>query len=315
MRWKVLVSAPYILPVLDLYRTEFEQNDIEIVEIPVNERLSEEELLTVVDDLDGVICGDDAFTKRVLESAPQLKVISKWGTGIDSIDSQTAERLGVIVSNTPGAFTDPVADTVMGYILMFARGLPWLDKEMRAGRWVKHSGMSLRECTLGVVGMGDVGQAVVKRASAFGMTLLGTDIVDVDRPFLDGQGVNMVSLDDLIAESDYISLNCTLNPTSFHLIGSNELLRMKDTCYVINTCRGPVIQESALVTALQKGIIAGAALDVFEHEPLAEDSLLRKLENCFLAPHNANSSPKAWRLVHENTIKNLILGLEKGNRN
>lgn len=314
MRWKVLVSAPYILPVLDLYRTEFEQNDIEIVEIPVNERLSEEELFTVVDDLDGVICGDDAFTKRVLESAPRLKVISKWGTGIDSIDSETAERLGIIVSNTPGAFTDPVADTVMGYILMFARGLPWLDKEMRAGRWVKHSGMSLRECTLGVVGMGDVGQAVVKRASAFGMTLLGTDIVDVDRPFLDGQGLQMVNLDDLIVESDYISLNCTLNPTSFHLIGLDELLRMKDTCYVINTCRGPVIQESALVTALQKGIIAGAALDVFEHEPLAEDSPLRKLENCFLAPHNANSSPKAWRLVHENTIKNLLLGLEKGNR-
>ena len=204
--------------------------------------------------------------------------------------------------------------TVMGYILMFARGLPWLDKEMRAGRWVKHSGMSLRECTLGVVGMGDVGQAVVKRASAFGMTLLGTDIVDVDRPFLDGQGLQMVNLDDLIVESDYISLNCTLNPTSFHLIGLDELLRMKDTCYVINTCRGPVIQESALVTALQKGIIAGAALDVFEHEPLAEDSPLRKLENCFLAPHNANSSPKAWRLVHENTIKNLLLGLEKGNR-
>ena len=310
MSWRVLVSAPYMLPVLDEFMDVLKEHDIEVIRADVNERLSEEELLPLMADIDGVICGDDRFTERVFQAAPKLKVISKWGTGIDSIDPEAAEKHGVKVCNTPGAFTDPVADTVMGYVLAFARQFPWLDRDIRAGKWQKRMGVSLHERTLGVVGVGDVGKAVISRAIAFGMTVLGTDIVPVPESFVQSTGLKVVSLDELLAESDYVSLNCTLNPTSNHLISDDQLERMKDTACLINTCRGSVVDEAALGRALLAGKIAGAGLDVFEDEPLPEDSPLRTLDSCLLAPHNANSSPEAWQRVHVNTLHNLISVLE-----
>lgn len=309
MRWRVLVSAPYMLPVLSEYHSIFEENDVEVIAASVRERLSEAELLPLVGDVDGAICGDDRFTERVLRAAPRLRVISKWGTGIDSIDLQAAGRLGIRVCNTPGAFTDPVADTVMGYILAFARQLHWMDQDIRAGRWQKPLCVSLQERVLGVVGVGNIGVAVARRAVAFGMHVLGNDIVEIPASFLADTGLKVVSLDQLLAETDFVSLNCDLNPTSYHLIGQRELALMKPTAYLINTSRGPVVDEQALVHALQERQIAGAALDVFEEEPLPPDSPLRALDNCLLAPHNANSSPQAWRRVHENTIHNLLEGL------
>lgn len=309
MKWRVLISAPYMLPVLDEYRPIFAENDVEVIVAPVRERLSEAELLPLIGDVDGAICGDDRFTERVLRAAPRLKVISKWGTGIDSIDLQAAERLGICVCNTPGAFTDPVADTVMGYILTFARQLHWMDQDIRAGRWQKRLCVSLQERVLGVVGVGDIGKAVARRAVAFGMHVLGNDIVEIPASFIAATGLEVVSLDELLVRTDFVSLNCTLNPTSYHLIGQRELALMKPTAYLINTSRGPVVDEQALVQALQERQIAGAALDVFEEEPLPPDSPLRALDNCLLAPHNANSSPQAWRRVHENTIHNLLEGL------
>jgi len=309
MRWRVLVSAPYMLPVLSEYHSIFEENDVEVIAASVRERLSEAELLPLVGDVDGAICGDDRFTERVLRAAPRLRVISKWGTGIDSIDLQAAGRLGIRVCNTPGAFTDPVADTVMGYILAFARQLHWMDQDIRAGRWQKPLCVSLQERVLGVVGVGNIGVAVARRAVAFGMHVLGNDIVEIPASFLADTGLKVVSLDQLLAETDFVSLDCDLNPTSYHLIGQRELALMKPTAYLINTSRGPVVDEQALVHALQERQIAGAALDVFEEEPLPPDSPLRALDNCLLAPHNANSSPQAWRRVHENTIHNLLKGL------
>ena len=179
MIWKVLISAPYILPVIEEYRQELEENGIQLIIADVNERLSENELLLLVKDIHGTICGDDQYTKTVLDSAPNLKVISKWGTGIDSIDCVVAGSKGIKVCNTPGAFTDPVADTVMGYVLLFARGLLQLNKNVKSGEWQKYQGVSLNECSIGVVGLGDVGKAVVKRATAFGMEVIGTDIRDI----------------------------------------------------------------------------------------------------------------------------------------
>lgn len=312
MTWRVLVSAPYMQRALDEYRPQFDKRDIELIVPPVRERLSEAELLEWIDNVDGVIAGDDQFTEQVLQEAPRLKVISKWGTGIDSIDCEAAERLGIRVCNTPGAFTDPVADTVMGYVLTFGRQLSWMDRDMREGRWEKRQSVSLRECTLGVIGVGDIGKAVIRRAVAFGMAVLGNDIVDLPTLFVTETGLEVLSKDELLCRADFVSLNCTLNPTSYHLIGERELGLMKPTTYLINTSRGPVIDEPALVNALQQDQIAGAALDVFEEEPLPADSPLRKFDNVLLAPHNANSSPAAWQRVHENTIRNLLEGLQTG---
>ena len=200
MRWKVLVTAPYIQPVIDRFRDIFVENQIDVIVPPVNERLAETELLKWVEDIDGVICGDDQFTEKVLRAAKRLKVISKWGTGIDSIDQEEAEKLGIVVYNTPNAFTDPVADTVLGYILSFSRQIPWTDSEMRSGKWEKRTCAALRNKILGVVGVGNIGKAVIRRALGFGMRVLGNDIREISRDFLNDTGTTMLELEELLGE-------------------------------------------------------------------------------------------------------------------
>jgi D-3-phosphoglycerate dehydrogenase len=306
----ILFSAPYMIPFLDRFRPLLKGYGLELIVPEVHERLSEEEILVYAGQFDGTICGDDHYTPRALEAcAPRLKIISKWGTGIDSIDRQVAAQLGIRIGNTPNAFTLPVADTVLGYMLAFARRHPWMDRAVKAGVWDKQMGRSLSECTLGVVGVGTIGKAVVRRARAFGMNILGNDIIEIDHVFIKETGIEMTSLEDLLQRSDFVSLNCDLNPTSHHLMNPRTLACMRPTAVLINTARGPIVDEPALVAALQAGQIAGAALDVYEHEPLPASSPLLKMDNVLLAPHNANSSPAAWGRVHFNTIKNLLEGL------
>ena len=306
----ILFSAPYMLLSLDRFRPVLERYGLDLITPEVHERLDETDLLKYAGQFDGAICGDDYYSARVLAAcAPRLKVISKWGTGIDSIDSTACEHLGVKLFRTPNAFTLPVADSVMGYLLAFARRLPWMDRAMKAGVWEKIPGKALHECTLGVVGVGTIGKTVIRRARAFGMQLLGNDIVEIDHVFITGTGVEMTTLDDLLARSDFVSLNCDLNPTSLHLINARSLSLMRPDAILVNTARGPIVDDPALVAALQAGTIAGAALDVFETEPLPADSPLTQIDNVMLAPHNANSSPAAWKRVHWNTIRNLLDGL------
>jgi D-3-phosphoglycerate dehydrogenase len=162
---------------------------------------------------------------------------------------------------------------------------------------------------LGVIGIGNCGKAVIRRARAFGMTILGNDIVEIDHVFLKENGVEMTSLEDLLKRSDFVSLNCDLNPTSRHLMNPRTFGWMRPSGVLINSARGSIVDEAALVAALQAGQLAGAALDVFEVEPLPGDSPLLQMDNVMLAPHNANSSPAAWERVHFNTLKNLLEGL------
>lgn len=306
----ILVSAPYMIPIIHRFQPVFDTYTLDLIVPEVSERMSEAELLDYAGQFDGVISGDDRFTARVLEACvPRLKVISKWGTGIDSIDAQAAARLGVQIRRTPNAFTLPVADSVLGYMLAFARRLHWMDYAVKSGAWEKLPGRSLSECTLGVIGVGNVGKAVIRRARSFGMRILGNDILEIAPDFLLENGVQMTGLQELLASSDFISLNCDLNPTSFHLINAQTLSCIKPGSILINTSRGPVVDEDALVEALQSGMLAGAALDVFEVEPLPEDSPLLKMDQVMLAPHNSNSSPSAWERVHWNTIRNLLKGL------
>lgn len=311
MTWRILISAPYFLPVVEDYRSQLEAEGLELVIADVRERLSEAELLTLVPTIHGAICGDDQFTERVLRAAAQLKVISKWGTGIDSIDTAAAARLGILVCNTPDAFTDCVADSTLGYMLNFARQLFRMDQDIRSGKWIKRDAVTLRECTLGVIGVGNIGKAVVRRAVAFGMTVVGCDPVGVPQSFLAETGLKTISLPQLLKSSDFVSLHCDLNSTSYHLIDCPQLELMQSTAYLINTARGPVVNEPALVDALRNGQIAGAALDVFETEPLPVNSPLRELNNCLLAPHNSNSGLAAKKRVHESTIQNLLAGLKQ----
>ena len=310
MKYTILLTAPYMLPFLDRFKPVLENYGFELIVPDVQERMEEDDLLRYAGQFDGAICGDDRYTARVLEAcSPRLKVISKWGTGVDSIDASACFRFNVILARTPNAFTTPVADTVLGYILAFARRGPWMNAAMKRGEWKKIPGRTLSECTLGIIGIGNIGKAVTRRAKAFGMKVLGTDIIEVDHVFIGETGIEMTNLEYLLSNSDFVTVNCDLNPTSRHLINSETLAKMKPTTILINTARGPIVDENALVAVLSSGQIGGAALDVFEFEPLPKDSPLLKMDNVMLAPHNSNSSPTAWERIHWNTIKNLVEGL------
>ena len=307
---KVLVTAPYMQPVIERFRPLFAERGITLVVPLVHERMEEAQLLPLVADVDGVICGDDRFTERVLLAAPRLRVLAKWGTGIDSIDRAACARLGIAVRNTPNAFSEPVADTTLGYMLCFARRLPWMDRAMRDGAWQKLPGFALRERTLGIVGLGNVGRAVARRAAAFGMRVLAADPARPPAELVDALGVELVDQTTLLRESDFVSLHCDLNPSSHHLIDAAALALMRPDAVLINTARGPVVDGAARVAVLRAGQIGGAALDVFEQEPLPADSPLLHMENVMLAPHNSNSSPEAWERVHRNTVERLLEVLE-----
>jgi D-3-phosphoglycerate dehydrogenase len=310
MKYVVLLTAPYMIPIVDRFRSVFDQYNIDLIIPEVHERMEEADLLKYAGQFDGAICGDDRYTARVLEAClPRLKVISKWGTGIDSIDAEACYRYGIKLCRTQNAFTLPVADTVLGYMLAFARRQPWMDREMKSGKWDKIPGRALSECTLGVVGVGNIGKAVTRRARAFGMKIYGTDIIEIDHVFVTETGIQMTDLQTLLSSSDFVSINCDLNPTSYHLINSDTLALLKPNAVLINTARGPIVDEKSLIEALHVKRLAGAALDVFEHEPLPLSSPLMKMDNVMLAPHNSNSSPAAWERVHWNTIKNLLEGL------
>jgi D-3-phosphoglycerate dehydrogenase len=306
----VLFTAPYMIPFVDRFKPVFDKYGIELIVPDVRERMEEDELLRYAGQFDGAICGDDRYTERVIQAcSPRLKIISKWGTGIDSIDAEACSRYSIKIGRTLNAFTTPVADTVIGYMLAFARRQPWMDREMKSGRWEKISGKSLSECTLGVVGVGNIGKAVTRRARAFGMKVYGNDIVDIDHVFISETGIEMTTLQSLLSNSDFVSINCDLNPTSHHIMNADTFALMKPAAVIINTARGPLIDEKSLIEALQAQRLAGAALDVFEVEPLPLDSPLMKMDNVMLAPHNTNSSPTAWERVHWNTIRNLLDGL------
>jgi len=309
MKFKVMISAPYMQPVIERFRDIFEDKQIELKIPPVNERMSEEELLGWVSDVDGVICGDDKFTERVLELATQLKVIVKWGTGIDSIDQEACARRNILVKRTKNAFSEPVGDTVLGFMLCFARQIISLDRNIRNGTWEKSMGITLKEVSLGVIGVGDAGKAVVRRAHALGMKVMGHDTSEIDHDFAGKTNLEVVDKESLLRQSDFVSMNTDLNPTSFHLMSDREFDLMKSTAYLINTSRGPVIDEQALVNALSNKQIAGAAMDVFEDEPLPINSPFREFDNVIFAPHNANSSPLAWDRVHKNSMDMLFEGL------
>jgi D-3-phosphoglycerate dehydrogenase len=310
MKYTVLFTAPYMIPVVERFKPVFDQYNIDLIIPEVHERMEESDLLNYAGQFDGAISGDDRYTARVIEAClPRLKVISKWGTGVDSIDAEACSRYEIKLCRTPNAFTLPVADTVLGYILAFARCQLWMDREMKLGKWEKLLGRTLSECTLGVIGIGNIGKAITRRARSFGMKVYGTDIIEIDHGFITESGIEMTNLDSLLPNSDFVSINCDLNPTSYHLINSDTLALMKPEAVLINTARGSIVDEKALIEALQSKRLAGAALDVFEREPLPLESPLMKMDNVLLAPHNSNSSPAAWERVHWNTIRNLVEGL------
>lgn len=288
MSWKVLITARTLNEVGQTATELLRASDCELVLPPRFGPLKAAELLELLPGMDAVLASMDHFTADVLGSPAgrQLKVISRWGVGYDAIDVPAATRNGILIAYTPGLLNEAVADYAFALLFALSRRIHEGHSTMRQGQWLSAWGHDISGKTLGIIGCGRIGQAVARRARGFDLRLLGYDVA----PSAEAQtlGVKMVSLDQLLQESDYISLHCALTPESRGMIGEKQFHQMKRTAYLINTARGALVDETALLQALQSGAIAGAALDAFTVEPLPPDHPLRSAPNVLLTPHQAS---------------------------
>jgi D-3-phosphoglycerate dehydrogenase len=281
----------------------WKENDMEVIreEGP----LPEEELAALVKDADVLLVGTDHVSKKVLEEAEQLKLISKYGVGTDNIDKAFAEQKGITVLNTPGVNTEAVADYTFGLMLSLARHIANSHRDLvMNGRWKKTVGIELFGKKLGILGLGAIGSAVARRAKGFDMEVISYDPYP-NHQLAEQAGVTFADLETVLKESDVLSMHLPLTPQTKHLISGKELAGMKENCLLINTARGGIINEAALYEALKKGEIAGAALDVFQHEP-PTDSPLFQLENIILTPHNASASVEAVQRMTVQSTENVL---------
>ena len=248
--------------------------------------------------------------EALLEKAPRLRVVSNMAVGYDNIDVTACNRRGIPVGNTPGVLTEGTADLTMALLLSIARNIPTSSQDAKDGRWKTWSpagwlGADLNGATLGIVGMGKIGQAVAQRARGFGMRIVYTD--EVDHP---GLNAKSMPLEELLQTSDFVSLHVPLVPQTQQLINEKAFQMMKRTAYLINAARGPIVDTIALVRALKEGRIAGAGLDVTDPEPLPADHPLYSLPNCLIVPHIGSATMNTRRRMAELACENLLAGLD-----
>ncbi len=253
----------------------------------------------------------DPIDAEVMDAAPKLRIISQYAVGYDNIDVKAATERGIYVTNTPGVLTETVADFTMALMMAIARRVVEADKYIRQGKWkvgwhpLYFLGTDLYGATLGIIGLGRIGSAVARRAKGFNMRILYYDVFrreDLEKEL----GIKYVDMETLLRESDFVTLHVPLTPETKDLIGERELKLMKPTAYLINTSRGKVIDEKALIKALKEGWIAGAALDVFYEEPTPPDNPLLELDNVVVAPHIASASLETRSRMAEIVAENLI---------
>jgi phosphoglycerate dehydrogenase-like enzyme len=276
---------------------------------------SKAELRAAIGDVEGVLTSTRvAFDAETLAAAPRLRVISNFGVGYDNVDLEAATLAGVIVCNTPAVLTDAVADLTMGLIISLARRLPEAERLVREGSWAKGSallGSDLTGKTLGIVGLGRIGCAVARRAQAFGMAVSFCDEFSV--PPEDVSFCTNCDFEGLLASADFVTLHVNLTNATRGLIGARELALMKPTAYLINTSRGQVVDQAALVEALTAGHIAGAALDVLEREPPAPRDPVLRAPNVILLPHIGSATTETRQAMLDLAIDNLLAAL-RGDR-
>ncbi|MEN2983625.1 MAG: phosphoglycerate dehydrogenase [Dictyoglomaceae bacterium] len=292
----------------EIYVKRLEKEGYEVILNPYGRVLKEEELIKLIKDVDGIIVGIDPLTEKVLMSAERLKVISKYGVGIDNIDIDTAKRLGIVVTNTPSANSNAVAELTVGLIFSVLRGIPLSDRKSREGLWERFIGYELYGKTLGVIGTGNIGKRVIKLLRGFDLKIICYDIFP-DYSWAEKEGVSYVSFEDLLRDSDIITLHIPLTKDTHHLISEREINMMKKTAVIINTSRGGIIDEEALYKALKEKRIFGAGLDVFEEEP-PKNSPLFNLENVVITSHTGAHTSEAIEKMAEISVENLILALK-----
>jgi len=298
---KVVVTDPAFGVVTDSIE-KLKRAGHEAVRTPFPVR--EEELVAYLPGAAAIICGPNPIGRRALEAASELKVISRFGVGLDNIDIPEATRRRVIVTNAAGANADAVADFTFLLMLALSRDLCRAAAVVRQGRWEVCRGVEVWRKTLGVIGSGQIGRRVIMRAQGFAMEILAYDAVH-DPALVERYGVRYVKLPELLQASDFVTLHVPRLPATIGLIGERELALMKPTAYLINTARGRIVDEAALCRALKEKRIAGAALDVFASEPPPAGELLA-LDNLIATSHIASSTEEAMRNVDANCLENVL---------
>lgn len=271
---------------------------------------TEEEVLSTIEGVDpvAIVTQWAPITPAVMDKCPNLKVVSRNGIGVDNIDLNYCKGRGIAVTNSPKYCTPEVADHAMSLILALARKLVFTTDKVRAGDWGTDYLIPIRrlkECTMGVVGMGGIGRAVVERARPFFKEVIGFDAYAKD-VVVDGKPVEMVSLDELLSRSDFIDLHVPGTAETKHMMNAEAFAKMKPSAYIVNTCRGIVVDTDAIVEALRTGQIAGAGLDVHEQEPLPMDHPLRSFPQVIITPHAAFYSEEAVDQVRADTVVNVV---------
>ena len=285
--YKLLITCPPMLNQLARYEPELEK-EFSITAPKLIQQMSIDELIELVPEHDYWIIGDDPVTKEVLYAGKQgkLKGAVKWGIGVDNIDFSAAKELKLPIQNTPGVFGNEVADMALSYLLALARHTVLFDRNIRLGHWPKESGSSLTDKTLGIVGLGDIGRNIKKRAEAFGLNLIGWD------PFLK-ETVSNITLDNWpnrLDECDYLVFACALTESNTHMLNFETLKYLKKGVSIINISRGPLIEEKALIEGLKKGVVKSVALDVYEEEPISASSELFNFSQNIFGSHNGSNT-------------------------
>jgi len=299
---------PYRVVITDCDQGSIEEEKDEFgkigAELILAQVQKEEDLIRACREADGLLNQYALLTRRVLENLPKCKVVSRYGVGVDSVDLRAATDLGIIVANVPDYCMDEVSSQTISMILTLIRKTAFFDQKVKSGQWDFRLGIPIyrtRGKTLGLVGCGKIGLEVAKRISAFGVRVMAFD------PYIPkaAQGIELTDLDTLLKESDFISVHCPLNESTRHLIGEKEFQKMAKKPLFINTSRGPIIDEIALIQALEEGRISGAGLDVLEKEPPDLQNPLLKMENVILSPHVSFYSVESISELKRRTAENV----------
>ena len=286
----VLVTCPPMLGQLHRFHDRAEKAGLKLHPAKTTQILSEDELMALLPDYDGWIIGDDPATAQVFEAGlkGRLKAAVKWGIGTDNVDFAACERLGIPIINTPQMFGGEVADVATAYVIGLARELFAIDRGTRSGDWIKPAGISLAGRRVGVVGLGDIGHNTCRRLLAHDMEVVAFDpgvAGDAGLP-----GLQRAAWPEALDTLDFLVFTCALNEHNHHMLNAETLAACKPGIRIVNVARGPLIDEAALIEALQSGQVYSAALDVFEVEPLPAGSPLRSMERCVFGSHNGSNT-------------------------
>jgi D-3-phosphoglycerate dehydrogenase len=306
-----VVITDYGAPGNEIEEAELRRSGLDVELCRLDARTAEE-VISQARDADGLLVGFAPITREVIEGLDRCRVISRYGIGYNNVDVGAATERGIIVCNVPDYCIEEVSTHTIGFLLCLNRHIHFQDGHIRAGQWVvpdETAPARLPGQVLGIVGLGNIGQMVGRKAQALKLQVQAFDpfVSEKTAGFL---GIKLVSLDELLWTSDYVSLHCPLTDETRHLIGAAELESMKPSAYLINMARGPVVDQAALTKALQDGIIAGAGLDVFEEEPLPVDDPLVELDNVIMTRHSSSWSEASSAQLRQSTARNVVMVLQ-----